>query len=154
MLNRNSGYTLIELLVVMAILSVIAGIIIPDLAGWISRNRLEQLSHQVEVFCREVYFSGSIRGRNLCVAQISDPKVLAVREGNISGNPEKDLLLREIPIPEWCEIFGFENGWNVTPEGICDRQLISIRDRENKSSINFRFRSYDGEVIERKFMKQ
>ena len=47
-MHKNSGYTIIEILTVIAIISIVLGIVIPNVLGWLPRYRLRSGAEQIQ----------------------------------------------------------------------------------------------------------
>ena len=47
-MHKNSGYTIIEVLTVIAIISIVLGIVIPNVLGWLPRYRLRSGAEEIQ----------------------------------------------------------------------------------------------------------
>ena len=47
-MRRNEGYTLIEIMTVLAIIGILAGIIIPNVIGWLPNYRLRSGAEEIQ----------------------------------------------------------------------------------------------------------
>ena len=143
----RAGFTLVELLLVLTLLSVSVGLVAPDLAGRLQRNRLEELSHRVSLLMREAYQRAVFSGR-ACWVALPDAETIGVLDAFPGGQAVEGIDLRPVGIPEWAEVEGLEDGWCARPEGFCDEGPVRIRDRETEAVTTLRFRPYDGELLE------
>ena len=128
----------------MALLAMGAGLLLPELAGWIGRTRLDRETRRLELLCRESWSSAVFSGRSR-VVRLVDGR-LEVRDGGPSGPTVDRLFLEPHPLPGWCEVTGLDAGWWAAPEGFCDPGPLEVRDRETGERHRIRFRPYDGEV--------
>lgn len=164
--KARSAVTLVELLLVLTLLSVTVGLIAPDLAGRMHRNRLEELSFRISLVMREAWqqavFSGRVRwvaiadfnalSGDVSAADIgggsSRDAAIAVFDGFPGGRSLEGIDIRPVRIPDWAEVEGLENGWCARPEGFCDEGPVRISDRDNGAVSTLRFRPYDGELVD------
>jgi prepilin-type N-terminal cleavage/methylation domain-containing protein len=47
-MHKNSGYTIIEILTVIAIISIVLGIVVPNVLGWLPRYRLRSGAEEIQ----------------------------------------------------------------------------------------------------------
>ncbi len=48
MMHKNTGFTLIEVLTVIAIVAVMAGVVLPNVVGWLPRYRLNSGAEEIQ----------------------------------------------------------------------------------------------------------
>ena len=144
---RRAGFTLVELLLVLTLLSVTVGLVAPDLAGRLQRNRLEDLSHRLSLLMREAYQQAVFSGGPRWVC-LPEDGLIGVCTDFPGGRLLEGSSIRPIVVPEWAQIEGLEDGWCARPEGFCDEGPVLVRDRETDAVTTLRFRPYDGEPLD------
>lgn len=144
---RQKGFTLIELTVVLAILSMMAGVILPSAAAFIQRNRLEQLAFDISLLCRETFEQAVYSGRPHCIQLRDNNKLVAFYEANSQLTEATGVLLRPVIIPSECSVDWPEKGWQTMPEGFCETPLLHITDKEGNETLIMRIRAYDANLI-------
>lgn len=146
--NRRRGFTLIELLVVLGILSMMAGIILPSAAAFIQRNRLEQLTFDISMLCRETFEQAVYSGRPHRVEMRGNNELLPYFKDNATFTLAAGVLLRPVAIPASCRVEWPEKGWQTMPEGFCETPVIRIVDTENNETMIMRIRAYDASLVD------
>ena len=137
------GFTLIELLVVLAILSMMAGVVLPSASVMMQKNRLESFVHHCSVLCREAFEKAVFSGRKYQVRLDESNQLVVDYFENSRWVPSTDMWLRPLPVPENFKLDWPENGWQILPEGYCESPQIRFYDELARETVFSRIRAYD-----------
>jgi len=144
---KKAGFTLIELLVVLAILSMMAGVVLPSAAVMMQKNRLEALIHQTSVLCREAFEKAVFSGKNYQITMNENRQLVVDYFENSRWVPSTDMWLRPVPIPADIQLDWPEKGWQILPEGYCESPQLRFFDQLTNESVFVTIRAYDAHFV-------
>ncbi len=144
---KKAGFTLIELLVVLAILSMMAGVVLPSAAVMMQKNRLEALVHQTSVLCREAFEKAVFSGKNYQVTMNENRQLVVDYFENSRWVPSSDMWLRPVTIPQDIQLDWPEKGWQILPEGYCESPQLRFFDQLSNESVFVTIRAYDAHFV-------
>lgn len=144
---NNRGFTLIELLVVLAILSMMAGVVLPSAAVMMQKNRLEALVHHASVLCREAFEKAVFSGKKYQITLSQDRRLVVDYFENSRWVPSTDMWLRPLAIPEDIQLDWPEKGWQILPEGYCESPQLRFFDQLSNESVFVTIRAYDAHFV-------
>lgn len=166
MVRRRPGFTLLEMVVVMAILVVLAGILVPTIAGVRGNTGLKAggdtlRSKMFDARAKAMDYgipyrlSVSDDGKTL---QVAPDDATAAADLGQSGNPSQEkmpdgIIVKVLP-QDGVEATVDQTGWirvaTFSPEGTCREDLVEVQviEAENKVAvpITIRIRGVTGAI--------
>ncbi len=132
----------------LTLLSFSAGIILPSASVILRQNRVDGLSREIGLLCREVFHRSVASGLVMRVGFNSKGLLAAFVDDNGILKEKSDIFLQAVSVDKKIRLIWPENGWAVIPEGYCESPVIRIIDNETGESISFKFRPYDARFEE------
>lgn len=139
----TKGFTLVELLIVLAILSMMAGVVLPSAAVMTRRNQLESLIHNTAVLCREAFSAAVFSGKQYRIDLVPPKKLVVSYFENSRWQPVSDYWLRPLIIPDTCNISWPKNGLLILPEAYCESPKVRFQNLNSLETIFVNIRAYD-----------
>ena len=145
-LADKKGFSLIELIIVLAILSMMAGVVLPSVSVLNRRQGSEKFVHQLSVLLREVFHEAVFSGKKHFVRLAKNRQLKVSFFENNKENAAITYLLRPLKIPEQIDLKWPDDGWCVLPEGYCQKIQILVRNNKNGETYRFKTRPFDGRL--------
>ena len=102
--NKESGFTLIELIIIIAILSILAGIAVPNFLAWLPKSRLNGAARQV--------MGDLMAARMKAVSQNNEFKIFFLANGHEYMILDDDDNDGTADTGEWTEIKDIRNEYS------------------------------------------